>query len=133
MINFSLKWTMQIENCSINQRTLSIYMTYMLLYSGGASVPHAAKFTPNETDHPNFYVHKKAIKRCYSIINWPNTSIRSYRSYGEVRENYNRYQNTSKTPLNLSIKGKIVIYGAAIRILKTPLKSSNLSIIGKHL
>ena len=105
----------------------------MLLYSGGASVPHAAKFTPNETDHPNFYVHKNAIKTCYSILNWPNTSIRSYRSYGEVRENYNRYQNTSKTPLNLSIKGKIVIYGAANRILKTPLKTSNLSIIGKHL
>ena len=105
----------------------------MLPYSGGASVPHAAKFTPNETDHPNFYVHKKAIKRCYSQLNWPNTSIRSYRSYGEVRENHNRYQNTSKTPLNLSIKGKIVIYGAAIRILKTPLKTSNLSIIGKHL
>ena len=40
---------------------------------------------------------------------------------------------SGKTPLNLSIKGKIVIYGAAIRILKTPLKSSNLSIIGKHL
>ena len=100
---------MQIENCSRNQRTLSIYMTYMLLYSGGASVPHAAKFTPNETDHPNFYVHKKAMKTCYSIINFPNTSLRSYRSCGAVWENSNRYQNTSKTPLNPFIIGEIEI------------------------
>ena len=70
---------------------------------------------------------------CYSIMNWPNTSLRSYKSSGAVQENSNRYQNTSKTPLNLSIKGKIVIYGAANRILKTPRKTSNLSIIGKHL
>ena len=69
---------MQIENCSINQRTLSIYMTYMLLYSGGASVPHAAKFTPNETDHPNFYVHKKAKKKVlfyYKLAQYLNKKL----------------------------------------------------------
>ena len=63
----------------------------------------------NKMDHPNFCVHKKAIKMCYSIINWPNTSLRSYKSSRAVQENSNRYQNTSKTPLNPFIIGEIEI------------------------